>query len=147
LYTHASTLFIFSSETAESSDSELGGGLNDLDAHLTVGNNLVDINIAHTTFPEDMSSLGSTSTEPSDDECDPIADSDCTLESPLTNPDEREIVTAILEALNLVDQMQGSHKDFVDVLEFAEKLYSRNYDGEQPVKYMWPKSWRETEMI
>lgn len=147
MYTHASTLFIFSSETAESSDSELGGGLNDLDAHLTVGNNLVDINITQTTFPEDMSSLGSTSTEPSDDECDPIADSDCTLESPLTNPDEREIVTAILEALNLVDQMQGSHKDFVDVLEFAEKLYSRNYDGEQPVKYMWPKSWRETEMI
>ena len=142
MYTHASTLFIFSSETAESSDGELGGGLNDLDAHLTVGNN-----IAHTTFPEDMPSLGSTSTEPSDDECDPIADSDCTLESPLTNPDEREIVTAILEALNLVDQMQGSHKDFVDVLEFAEKLYSRNYNGEQPGKYMWPKSWRETEMI
>lgn len=100
MYTHASTLFIFSSETAESSDGELGGGLNDLDAHLTVGNNLVDINIAHTTFPEDMSSLGSTRTEPSDDECDPIADSDCTLESLLTNPDEREIVTAILEALN-----------------------------------------------
>ena len=41
--------------------------------------------------------------------------------SPLTNHDEREIVTAILEALNLVDQMQGSHKDFIDVLEFAEK--------------------------
>ncbi|CAB4019148.1 Hypothetical predicted protein [Paramuricea clavata] len=122
------------SETTESSDGELGGGLNDLDVHLTVDNN-----IAHTTFHENMSSLGSTSTEPSDDECDPIADSDCTLESPLTNPDEREIVTAILEALNLVDQMQGSHKHFVDVLEFSEKLYSRNNDGEQPVKYMWPK--------
>ena len=52
-----------------------------------------------------------------------------------------------MEALNLVDQMQGSHKDFIRVLEFAEKLWSRNYNEEDAIKAKWPKTWRETEMI
>lgn len=104
--------------------------------------------MAHNTFSDDMSSSGSA--EPSDDKlsCDPDS-RDCTVEALMTKPEEREIVAAILEALNLLDQMQGSQKDFIDLLEFAEKLFSRKYDGEfeGPVKTLWPKSWRETEMI
>lgn len=41
-------------------------------------------------------------------------------------PDEIEITIAILKALNLVDQMNGSISDFEDVLQFAKELYCRN---------------------
>ena len=113
---------------------------------MAVGNNLMNDSLSEDTC---MSSLGSTSGEASDDEfgsVQPTSDRDCTFEPPLTNNEEREIVAAILEALNLVDQMQGSRKDFVDVLEFAEK-FSRNGDREDTMRAKWPKSWRETEMI
>ena len=42
------------------------------------------------------------------------------------DPDEIEITIAILKALNLVDQMNGSISDFEDVLQFAKELYCRN---------------------
>jgi hypothetical protein len=123
----------FSTETG-SSDDELD--VNDLYVQIPVGNNM------NYMMHKDMSSLESTYSGFSDD-----TDTDGTLKSPMTNPKEREIVAAILEALNLVDQMGGSHKDFIDVLEFAEKLYSRNEDEEDTIKSMWPKSWRETGII
>ncbi len=146
---YSSPLFNFSTETG-SSDGELDRDVNDLDAQIPVGNNMMHEDMSSLEVSDDMSSPGSTSSGARDDELGcvhPILDTACTFVSPLTNPEEREIVAAILEALNLVDQMDGSHKDFIDVLEFAEKLYSRNYDGEDTMKTKWPKSWRETEII
>ena len=41
------------------------------------------------------------------------------------DPDDIQITIAILKALNLVDQMNGSISDFEDVLQFAKELYCR----------------------
>ena len=146
---YSSPLLNFSTETG-SSDGELDRDVNDLDAQIPVGNNMMHEDMSSLEVSDDMSSPGSTSSGARDDELGcvhPILDTACTFVSPLTNPEERGIVVAILEALNFVDQMDGSHKDFIDVLEFAEELYSRNCDGEDSMKTKWPKSWRETEII
>lgn len=55
-----------------------------------------------------------------------------------------EITCAILKALNLVDQMQGSVTDFEDVLRFSKELFCRNDDE---LKKLWPKDWRETQAL
>lgn len=57
---------------------------------------------------------------------------------------KHEIVSAICEALILVDQMQGSLNDFEDVLEFAKKLFCRS---DRELTKHWPKNWRETEKL
>ena len=49
---------------------------------------------------------------------------------------KHEIVTAICEALMLVDQMQGSLNDFEDVLDYAKKLFCRS--NHELTKY-WPQ--------
>lgn len=136
---------LLSAET-ESSDGELNIDVNGMDDQVVVNNIVMNDSSSDDTC---FSSPGSTSSRASDElGCvHPTADRHSTLESPLTNPEETEIVAAILEALNLVDQMQGSHKDFIRVLEFAEKLWSRNYNEEDTIKAKWPKTWRETEMI
>lgn len=55
-----------------------------------------------------------------------------------------EITCAILRALNLVDQMQGSVADFEDVLVFSKELFCRN-DAE--LKELWPRNWWETQKL
>ena len=130
---HLSLFFISESSSGDS------GEVTDLDEQSTIDNNSTD-DTENTDDNLDTSYLESTSGTS-------VTVSACSQESPLTNLAEREIVTAILEALNLVDQMQGSQKDFLDVLEFAEKLYFRNNDGEDSVKCMWPKTWGETEIL
>jgi len=57
---------------------------------------------------------------------------------------KKEIVCVILRALMLVDQMQGSHKDFEDVLDLARDLYCKENNE---VKLLWPKNWRQTEKL
>ena len=56
----------------------------------------------------------------------------------------REILCAILRALMLVDQMNGSHYDISDALELAKDLYCGN---DSNLKNMWPKNWKETETL
>ena len=60
------------------------------------------------------------------------------------NTVEMEITCAILRALNLVDQMQGSVADFEDVLLFSKELFCRN-DAE--LEELWPSNWWETQKL
>ena len=61
-----------------------------------------------------------------------------------SNKENLEITSAILKALNLVDQMQGSVSDFEDVLQFSKELFRRN---DSKLKKLWPKDWRETQVL
>lgn len=56
----------------------------------------------------------------------------------------REILCAILRALMLVDQMNGSHNDISDALELAKDLYCGD---DSNLKKLWPKTWKETEKL
>ena len=60
------------------------------------------------------------------------------------NTVEMEITCAILKALNLVDQMQGSVADFEDVFTFLKELFCRN-DAE--LEELWPRNWWETQKL
>lgn len=60
------------------------------------------------------------------------------------NTVEMEITCAILKALNLVDQMQGSVADFEDVLVFSKELFCRN---DTELKELWPSNWWETQKL
>ena len=57
----------------------------------------------------------------------------------------REVTCAILKALNLVDQMLGSVRDFEDVLAFAKELYCKPPDCN--LEEYWPKNWRDTRKL
>ena len=56
----------------------------------------------------------------------------------------QEITCALLKALKLVEQMEGSVADFEDVLQLAKDLYCRD---EPKLKELWPNDWRETQTI
>ena len=59
--------------------------------------------------------------------CSPeLMESDASIESDAYNDEDTEITIAILKALNLTDQMQGSISDFEDILQFAKELYCSN---------------------
>ena len=57
----------------------------------------------------------------------------------------REVTCATLKALNLVDQMRGSVRDFEDVLAFAKELYCKPPDCN--LEEYWPKNWRDTQKL
>ena len=61
-----------------------------------------------------------------------------------SNKENLEITSAILKALNLVDQMQGSVSDFEDILQFSKELFCRN---DSKLKKLWPKDWREMQVL
>ena len=83
-----------------------------------------------------------------EDSLDVLDSSDASISSPDdsdgSNQANLEITCAILKALNLVDQMQGSLSDFEDLLDFSKQLFCRN-DSE--LKKLWPKNWRETQAL
>ena len=60
------------------------------------------------------------------------------------DPDDIQITIAILKALNLVDQMNGSISDFEDVLQFAKELHCRK---DSHLEEKWPGNWQETQTV
>ncbi|XP_031549912.1 uncharacterized protein LOC116287378 [Actinia tenebrosa] len=60
------------------------------------------------------------------------------------NAIELEIICTILRAMNLAAQMNGSNKDFDDVLQFAKELFCRE---DPDLETFWPKNWRETKRL
>ena len=60
------------------------------------------------------------------------------------DPDDIQITIAILKALNLVDQMNGSVSDFEDVLQFAKELNCRK---DSHLEEKWPGNWQETQTV
>ena len=60
------------------------------------------------------------------------------------DPDDIQITIAILKALNLVDQMNGSISDSEDVLQFAKELYCRK---DSHLEEKWPGNWQETQTV
>ena len=60
------------------------------------------------------------------------------------NAIELEVICTILRAMNLAAQMNGSLKDFDDVLQFAKDLFCRE---DPDLETIWPKNWRETKRL
>lgn len=59
---------------------------------------------------------------------------------------KEEIVCVICKALMLINQVQGSYKDFEEILTFAKALFFHNDYNHFALKY-WPRNWRETEKL
>ena len=71
-------------------------------------------------------------------------ESDASIESDAYIDEDTEITIAILKALNLTDQMQGSISDFEDILQFAKELYCRN---DSHLDEKWLRHWQETQSV
>lgn len=58
--------------------------------------------------------------------------------------EKQDVICALLKALMLVEQMEGSLADFEDVLAFSKELYCKN---DEHLMRLWPKNWNETKKI
>lgn len=63
---------------------------------------------------------------------------------PERDPEEQAARIAVLHALELTSQMNGSIKDFLDLLNFGKGLHSK---GNSKLKTYWPKDWKETKEL
>lgn len=121
---------MFSNRIEESSDPHNDSGIDEFTSTsvLSSGDNFI------VTAQDDFCDVDScsshienhTGTQTSSTPCSPVSMESDTSNDTEINSDDIEITIAILKALNLVDQMNGSISDFEDVLQFAKKLYCRN---------------------
>lgn len=65
-------------------------------------------------------------------------ETDNLLQSLFDQDVDKDIVVSVLKAFELLEEINGSQKNFIDVLKFGRDLYCKNY---QTLLKRWPTTW------